>query len=141
MRFDEKEVEDLAQALYEDAAGLAAGESAHDSKGITLEDLKAELSKHENLLENLSINIGKWLVPSKPSKPRPLRQRLTDLIPYQFSSNYWRNNKQFLTFLYFILLTNIILFVTRAYYFRSFAMLSGATPNPFYMLSRANGKS
>ena len=60
MRFDEKEVEDLAQALYEDAAGLAAGESAHDSKGITVEDLKAELSKHEGLLENLSI---KWANP------------------------------------------------------------------------------
>ena len=55
MRFDEKEVEDLAQALYEDAAGLAAGESADNTKGITVEDLKAELSKHEGLLENLSI--------------------------------------------------------------------------------------
>lgn len=55
MRFDEKEVEDLAQALYEDAAGLAVGESAEFSKGITVEDLKAELSKHEGLLENLSI--------------------------------------------------------------------------------------
>ena len=55
MRFDEKEVEDLAQALYEDAAGLAAGESADNSKGITVEDLKAELSKHDGLLENLSI--------------------------------------------------------------------------------------
>ena len=55
MNFDEKEVEDLAQALYEDAAGLAAGESADNTKGITVEDLKAELSKHEGLLENLSI--------------------------------------------------------------------------------------
>ena len=43
MRFDDKEVEELATALYEDAAGLAAGESALDSKGITTEDLKAEL--------------------------------------------------------------------------------------------------
>ena len=55
MKFDDKEIEELATALYEDAAGLAAGESAHDSKGITVEDLKAELSKHEGLLENLSI--------------------------------------------------------------------------------------
>ena len=79
-------------------------------------------------------------MPSKPPRPRPFKQRLTELIPYQFSGNYWRNNKQFLTFLYFILLTNIILFVMRAYYFRNFSMLSGTTPNPFYMLSRANGR-
>lgn len=55
MRFDEKEIEDLAQALYEDAAGLAAGEAAMETHGITVEDLKAELSKHDGLLENLSI--------------------------------------------------------------------------------------
>ena len=80
-------------------------------------------------------------MPSKPPRPRPFKERLTELIPYQFSGNYWRNNKQFLTFLYFILLTNIILFVMRAYYFRNFSMLSGTTPNPFYMLSRANGRT
>ena len=63
MRFDEKEIEDLAQALFEDAAGLAEGEAASEvglaeeerPKGITVEDLKAELSKHDGLLENLSI--------------------------------------------------------------------------------------
>ena len=27
MKFDEREIENLAQALYEDAAGLAAGEA------------------------------------------------------------------------------------------------------------------
>ena len=55
MRFDEKEIEDLAQALYEDAAGLAAGEVTDETKGITVEDLKAELLKHDGLLDNLSI--------------------------------------------------------------------------------------
>ena len=55
MKFDEKEIEDLAQALYEDAAGLAAGEAHMETRGITIEDLKAELSKHDGLLENLSI--------------------------------------------------------------------------------------
>ena len=61
MRFDEKEIEDLAQALYEDTAGLA-GEDEDDedredklSRGITVEDLKAEMAKHEGLLENLTI--------------------------------------------------------------------------------------
>ena len=66
MRFDEKEIEDLAQALYEDAAGLAAGEAAQEAdmaeaeskpRGISVEDLKAEMAKHEGLLENLSIKL------------------------------------------------------------------------------------
>ncbi len=61
MHFDEKEIDDLAQALYEDAAGLAGAEvealkyDDRDRRGITVEDLKAELAKHDGLLENLSI--------------------------------------------------------------------------------------
>ena len=55
MRFDDKEIEGLAQALYEDAAGLAAGEEPENCPGITVDDLKAELAKHDGLLENLSI--------------------------------------------------------------------------------------
>lgn len=55
MNFDEKEIEDLASALYEDAAGLAAGEEAGETRGITVDDLKAEMAKHDGLLENLSI--------------------------------------------------------------------------------------
>eukprot|EP00095_Tigriopus_kingsejongensis_P001891 maker-scaffold287_size221780-snap-gene-0.26 protein:Tk01891 transcript:maker-scaffold287_size221780-snap-gene-0.26-mRNA-1 annotation:"nadph oxidase 5-like isoform x5" len=141
MRFDEKEIEDLAQALYEDAAGLAAGEAAMETHGITVEDLKAELSKHEGLLENLSINIGKWLVPPKPPKPRPFSVRLKDCLPHQFSRMYIRNNKQFLFFtIVFIFIVNVSLFVARAYYFKDFAMLNNFRPNPFYLLSRANGE-
>ena len=53
---------------------------------------------------------------------------------------YLRNNKQFLFFLLvFIIGINVILFITRAYYFRFFSMLNGFTPNPFYLLSRACG--
>ena len=57
MKFDEKEIEDLAEALFLDAAGRAtpAGEEVDRSKGITVEDLKAELQKHDGLLQNLSI--------------------------------------------------------------------------------------
>ena len=101
MNFDEKEIEDLAQALYEDAVGLGSsvnsrkattkkkagggrsngkisfednhavdeddsededtddeedggGRGSH-KRGITVDDLKAELEKHDGLLENLSI--------------------------------------------------------------------------------------
>ena len=47
----------------------------------------------------------------------------------------------FILFLTFIFLMNGILFVQRAVYFRDFTTLSGLTPNPFYLLSRACGKT
>ena len=43
-------------------------------------------------------------------------------------------------FIAFIFGVNIILFVTRAYYFRDMYMLNPDFKNIFYMLSRANGK-
>ena len=55
MRFDDKEIESLAQAFYEDAAGLADGEKLENCSGITMDDLKAELAKHDGLTENLSL--------------------------------------------------------------------------------------
>ena len=49
MKFDEKDIESLTKILYQDAAG-------EDSRGgITIDDIKEELGKHEGLLENLSI--------------------------------------------------------------------------------------
>jgi len=144
MNFDEKEVEGLAQALYEDAAGLAAGEDVPGHErvcpGITVDDLKAELAKHEGLLENLSISIGKWLVPPTPPKPKPWSQRLQESLPQQFSAMYWRNNKQFIAFLFLLTLINVVLFVMRAHYFKDFSTLAGNAPNGFYMMSRANGR-
>jgi hypothetical protein len=54
---------------------------------------------------------------------------------------YLRNNVQFLFFIIvFVVLINVALFVARAYYFRNFKMLEGWAPNPFYMMSRANGE-
>ena len=54
---------------------------------------------------------------------------------------YIKNNKQFLFFvIVFIFLINAALFISRAYYFKDFAMLNGFQPNLFYMFSRANGE-
>ena len=90
----------------------------------------------------VSFSIGKWLVPTQPPKPKPLSQRLSESLPHHISWIYLRNNVQFLFFLFVIVIgINIALFVHRAYYFRDFANLDGSAPNPFYMLSRANGKS
>ena len=50
------------------------------------------------------------------------------------------NNKSFLFTLFIVMLLNGVLFVHRAYYLRNFTSLEGLTPNPFYTLSRANGR-
>ena len=90
----------------------------------------------------VSFSIGKWLVPTQPPKPKPWSQRLSESLPHHISWIYLRNNVQFLFFLFVIVIgINVALFIHRAYYFRDFANLDGSTPNPFYMLSRANGKS
>ena len=88
---------------------------------------------------SITCSIGKWLVPPSPPKPRTISQILKDSLPPQFSMMYWRNNRQFVGFLFFLISVNIILFVHRAYYFMDFATLEGTTPNGFYMMSRANG--
>ena len=81
-------------------------------------------------------------MPPEPPKPKPFAQRLKGLLPHQFSMMYLRNHKQFLFFLiFFVIFINVVLFVTRAYYFRDFAMLNNFRPNVFYMLSRANGEN
>ena len=86
-------------------------------------------------------SIGKWLVPTQPPQPKPWSQRLSESLPDHISWIYLRNNVQFLFFLFVIVIgVNVALFVHRAYYFRHFANLDGSAPNPFYMLSRANGK-
>ena len=84
-------------------------------------------------------SIGKWLVPPSAPRPKTLSQKFKDSLPPQFSMMYWRNNRQFVSFLFFMISVNIILFVHRAYYFKDFSTLSGAAPNGFYMMSRANG--
>ena len=85
--------------------------------------------------------LGKWLVPPKPSARKSLCQKLNEKLPHHFTTNYWRNNRPFLSFLFFLATVNLVLFVHRAYYFRNFSMLNGFTPNPFYLLSRACGRS
>ena len=90
----------------------------------------------------LPSSIGKWLVPTQPPKPKPWSQRLSESLPHHISWIYLRNNVQFLFFLFVIVIgINVALFIHRAYHFRDFANLDGSSPNPFYMLSRANGKS
>ncbi len=55
MKFSEKQVEELAEALYDDARD-SSDTSRHSTRnGLTYDELKAQMSKHPGLLENLSI--------------------------------------------------------------------------------------
>merc|ERR1719347_4477 len=109
---------------------------------MTLDDFKEQLLRHEGLIEGMGIMINKWLVPPEPTKEKSTLEKFSSKLPTRyFSKEYWVNNKTFLVFLFFIFLVNIVLFIHRAYYFRNFSMLSGFTPNPFYLLSRANGRT
>jgi len=65
MKFDEGEVDELTRALFHDATVVS---SNANSGGITFDALKAQLTKHDGLLQNLSISIDRWLVPPKPKK-------------------------------------------------------------------------
>merc|ERR1719228_114211 len=135
MNFDESELSNLANALFMD--GVKDG-----NETMTLDDFKEQLQRHEGLVEGMGIMINRWLVPPKPIKEKSFLERLSTKIPHRYiSKEYWTNNKTFLLFLFFIFLINTVLFIHRAYYFRNFSMLSGFTPNPFYLLSRANGRT
>ena len=128
------QVTELAEALYEDAVKPG-------KEGISVDDLSDQFKKHEGLLQNLTLSIGKWLVPPKPAPEKSLRQKLQDKIPPFMSRKYFQNNLPFIMFLLAIIIVNIGLFVQRAVYFRHFTTLSGLTPNPFYLLSRACGRT
>ncbi|XP_046387375.1 NADPH oxidase 5 [Ischnura elegans] len=109
MRFSEEQVADLTAALFEDADVEHRG-------AITYEALKAQLEKHDGLLENLSISIDRWLVPPKPNpRPKCWRQKLREQIPYQLTLPYLRNNQAFISALAFILALNACLFASRIY--------------------------
>ena len=104
MKFDEGEVDELTHALFHDATisdqnttsnvastslshppqtssggapveGEEGGVPANLGQGITFDALKAQLTKHEGLLQNLSISIDRWLVPPKVSYICTFNQR------------------------------------------------------------------
>ena len=135
LRLPDSDVQDLSYALYEEALG-----DGEDIGEISIDQLKEALARHDGLLENLTNSISRWLLPRKP-KPEPtLKQKFLDYWNRHFSKQHIRSQIQFFAFIAFILIINCILFVSRAVYFKDFANLDGSKPNPFYMLSRANGR-
>ena len=75
MKFDEGEVDELTRALFHDATVVTSTSNSHGAAGgITFDALKAQLTKHDGLLQNLSISIDRWLVPPKPKKPATIME-------------------------------------------------------------------
>ncbi|KAM3957213.1 NADPH oxidase [Aphomia sociella] len=107
MQFSDEQLQQLTRAMFEDADTEQRG-------AITYEALRHQLSKHDGLLENLSISIDRWLVPPKPEPERiSIWQRLYKLKPYQLSLPYFKNNYVFLIYLMLFSLVNVGLFVQR----------------------------
>ena len=75
MKFDEGEVDELTRALFHDATVVTSTSNSNGAAGgITFDALKAQLTKHDGLLQNLSISIDRWLVPPKPKKPATIME-------------------------------------------------------------------
>ena len=55
-----------------------------NSGGITFDALKAQLTKHDGLLQNLSISIDRWLVPPKPKKPASCMESVMSKVSNDF---------------------------------------------------------
>lgn len=137
MRFDEGEVDELTRALFHDATVVTS--SAKNNAGITFDALKAQLTKHDGLLQNLSISIDRWLVPPKPKKPNTLWEAAMAKIPHQFSVPYMRNNMEFIGFTILFILLNVGLFVARCYEYRNFKNYD-YTRNWWIIMARACGQ-
>ncbi|XP_040567795.1 NADPH oxidase 5 [Lepeophtheirus salmonis] len=137
MKLPESDIQALAFALYDEALG----EEGEDTGEITIDQLSTVFTKHEGLLEGLNISLAKWLTPQIKNSKKKTSNPLVTYIREKLSLRHIRQNWQFFTFLLFLISINIILFVTRAVYFKDFATLTGAKPNGFYMMSRANGRT
>ena len=135
LELPESDIQALSFALYEEAIG-----DGEDTGELSIDQLKEVFSKHEGLLENLTISLSKWMMPQKPRPKKTFTQRITRWYQKRFSMSHARNQWQLFAFLFFVLGINIILFATRAASFSGFANLDESMPNPFYLLSRANGR-
>ena len=112
-----------------------------DNDEVSIEQLKNVLAKREGLLENLSTGLNKLMLPEKAKPPQTMSTKINDWFGKKFSWAHMKQNKQLYGFLAFYIIVNAALFIQRAFYFRNFAWYDGSKPNPFYMLSRANGRT
>ena len=72
-------------------------------------------------------------MPPQPKKRASLLKAMSDMVPYQFSVPYIRNNYVYLAFLFLFLAVNVGMFVGRIFQFID-------SPVP-YIIARACGES
>ncbi|XP_039225533.1 NADPH oxidase 5 isoform X2 [Crotalus tigris] len=97
--FPEKKLDDLTMALFESA-------DSDNSGSITFEELRGELQRFPEIMENLTISAATWLKP--PTAPRKSH------TPPILSPVYWHNNKNKLILLGSYACVNIVLFILAA---------------------------
>ncbi|XP_034291384.1 NADPH oxidase 5 isoform X2 [Pantherophis guttatus] len=95
----EEKLDDLTMALFESADSDKSG-------SITFEELREELQRFPEIMENLTISAASWLKP--PTAPRKTQ------TPHILSPVYWHNNKNKLLLLGSYACVNIILFILAA---------------------------
>eukprot|EP00092_Neocalanus_flemingeri_P001545 GFUD01001647.1.p1 GENE.GFUD01001647.1~~GFUD01001647.1.p1 ORF type:complete len:817 (+),score=154.82 GFUD01001647.1:61-2511(+) len=135
MDFDDEQLTNLANALFMDGI-------QYDNDYMSLDDFKDQLQRQEGLLKNLASLINKWLIPQNVTKKKMSGEKSSMKLPRRyFTVEYQQNNRTLLSSMFCIMLMSLIIIIQRAYYFRNFSMLSGFTPNFFYMTSRACGKN
>ena len=78
-------------------------------------------------------------MPPKPKKPHSLAEALLGNVPHQFSVPYLRNNFQFLSFTFLLIVVNVGLFLGRLWSFWNFKNSDGATSNVWLILAKATG--
>ena len=130
LKFNEAKTSRLSTVLFED--GVQTGKDF-----MTLDDFKNQLGRQEGLIQNLALLLNKWLLPEDSTKPRNTPKKSTKY----FTKVYWDNNKKFLITVLAIFAIMAVITLERLIYFSRMSMLSGFTPNLFYMVSRAAGKN
>uniref|UniRef100_A0A8D0H113 NADPH oxidase 5 n=1 Tax=Sphenodon punctatus TaxID=8508 RepID=A0A8D0H113_SPHPU len=113
----EEKLDDLTLALFESA-------DADHSGSITFEELKEELERFPEVMENLTISAANWLKPPTCHKKKRTPRYLTPA--------YWQNNRSKLIFLGSYTCVNILLF--------TFAALKHAGSSCWIMVAKGCGQ-
>ena len=129
MNFDQSEVNELANAFFIDAT------ADEDTEGITLDAFKGQLMKHDGLLQNISLCIDRWLLPSHKKK----NQGRCRQMPHHLSKQYIQNNPVKVSCVVVFILTNLVLFCTHWYTFWDFKNYDSSR-NWWIILARAFGQ-
>jgi hypothetical protein len=120
LTFSDEQLNALSKILLSDADTDKTGT-------INFEKLRAQLSRHPGLIENISISVERWLL------PQPLPQPIVKKSWFfrKLNWTYIRNNSTSVIFLTLFVIVNIVLFITRAIDYKSHGV--------FLMFARANG--